>query len=302
MINVEALTKRYGKTTVVDGLSFTAAAGRVTAFLGQNGAGKTTTVRVLLGLSPPPPDSGTATIGGRAYGDLVDPARTVGAMLEDATFHPARTGRNHLRLLAMAAGVAMSRVDETLELVGLDGAAATRRAGHYSLGMRQRLDLAAALLGDPGVLVLDEPMNGLDPAGIRWLRDLLHARAKAGGTVLLSSHVLSEVALLADDVVVIDHGHLVKAATLAAIADPSARRLQVHSPHAARLGELLRAEGLQVDVIGADRIDVAGDASETVVTLAAANKLTIEEMTRQANSLEDVFLALTGTASTELTG
>jgi ABC-2 type transport system ATP-binding protein len=205
-IAVERLTKRYGATTAVDDLSFTVPAGSVTGLLGPNGAGKSTTLRVLLGLTRP--TAGRATFDGVPYAELADPARTVGAVLEHDPFHPGRSGRDHLRVLATATGVAPARVDEVLGLVGLADVAG-RRAGGYSLGMRRRLALAAALLGDPGVLLLDEPANGLDPWGIRGLRDLLRGHAGRGATVLVSSHVLAEVALIADRVVVVDHGRLV---------------------------------------------------------------------------------------------
>jgi ABC-2 type transport system ATP-binding protein len=207
-IAVERLTKRYGATTAVDDLSFTVPAGSVTGFIGPNGAGKSTTLRALLGLTRP--TAGRATFDGVPYADLADPARTVGAVLENDPFHPGRSGRDHLRVLAAAAGVAPARVDEVLGLVGLADAA-RRRAGGYSLGMRRRLALAAALLGDPGVLLLDEPANGLDPWGIRGLRDLLRGHAGRGATVLVSSHVLAEVALIADRVVVVDRGRLLAA-------------------------------------------------------------------------------------------
>jgi ABC-2 type transport system ATP-binding protein len=210
-ITVDRLTKRYGATTAVDDLSFAVPAGSVTGFLGPNGAGKSTTLRVLLGLARP--TAGRATFDGVPYGELADPARTVGAMLESDPFHPGRSGRDHLRVLATATGIAAGRVDEVLDLVGLTEPAG-RRAGGYSLGMRRRLGLAAALLGGPRVLLLDEPANGLDPHGIRWLRDLLRDHAGRGGTVLVSSHVLAEVALVAEQVVVIDRGRLLTSAPL----------------------------------------------------------------------------------------
>jgi ABC-2 type transport system ATP-binding protein len=205
-VAVDRLTKRYGATVAVDDLSFTVPAGSVTGFIGPNGAGKTTTLRALLGLTRP--TAGRATFDGVPYAALADPARTVGAVLEHDPFHPGRSGRDHLRVLATASGVALARVDVVLGLVGL-AAAARRPAGGYSLGMRRRLALAAALLGDPPVLLLDEPANGLDPLGMRWLRDLLGAHAARGATVLVSSHLLAEVALIADRVVVVDRGRLV---------------------------------------------------------------------------------------------
>jgi ABC-2 type transport system ATP-binding protein len=215
-IAVDRLTKRYGATTAVDDLSFAVPAGSVTGFIGPNGAGKSTTLRVLLGLTRP--TAGRATFDGVPYGELADPARTVGAMLEHDPLHPGRSGRDHLRVLATATGVAPRRVDEVLGLVGLAEAAARGSrsasrmpAGGYSLGMRRRLGLAAALLGDPAALLLDEPANGLDPQGIPWLRDLLRDHADRGATVLVSSHVLAEVALIADRVVVVDRGRLLAA-------------------------------------------------------------------------------------------
>jgi ABC-2 type transport system ATP-binding protein len=216
-IAVDRLSKRFGATTAVDDLSFTVPAGSVTGFLGPNGAGKSTTLRILLGLTRP--TGGSASFGGLAYDELADPIRTVGALLETDPFHPGRSGRDHLRVLAAATGIDPGRVDRVLELVGL-AEAAGRRVGGWSLGMRQRLGLAAALLGDPEVLVLDEPANGLDPHGIRWLRDLLRDHADGGATVLVSSHVLSEVALLAERVVVVTRGRLVASGPVAELTAP----------------------------------------------------------------------------------
>jgi ABC-2 type transport system ATP-binding protein len=204
VLRMRDLRKQFGQVRAVDGLTIDVEPGRVTGFLGPNGAGKTTTMRMLLGLVEP--TSGTALIGNQRYRDLPNPRRVVGAVLEAGSAHPARTGRDHLRILALAAGVGDRRVDEVLELVGLAGAAG-RRAGGYSLGMRQRLSLAAALLGDPSVLLLDEPANGLDPEGMAWLRGLLRSLADDGRTVMLSSHVLSEVAQTADDVLILNGGH-----------------------------------------------------------------------------------------------
>ena len=211
-IEVSGLGKRFGGTAAVSDLSFTVRYGRVTGFLGRNGAGKTTTLRMVLGLIGP--DSGSATIAGRRYAEQPEPARTVGALLDAGAAHPGRTGRDHLRTLAAAAGVSDARIDELLGAVGLDGAA-RQRVGGYSLGMRQRLGLAAMLLGDPAVLILDEPANGLDPQGIRWLRGQLRALAGQGRAVLVSSHVLAEIEQAADDVVIIDRGRSVTQASLA---------------------------------------------------------------------------------------
>ena len=215
MLNVDHLTKRYGNVTAVDGLSFEVGPGRVTGFLGPNGAGKTTTLRMLLGLAAP--TSGTATINGVRYRDLPDPARTVGAALENDCFHPGRSALEHLRIMATAAGISRRRPAEVLDLVRLTEAG-HRRVGGFSLGMRQRLALATTLLGDPGVLILDEPLNGLDPDGIRWMRDLLHQLAGEGRTVLVSSHLLAEAAQTVQDVVVISRGRLAAEGPVAELA------------------------------------------------------------------------------------
>jgi ABC-2 type transport system ATP-binding protein len=214
-IAVSGLTKRFGRVAAVDGLSFTAEPGLVTCFLGPNGAGKTTTLRMLAGLVAP--DAGTATISGRCYPELASPGREAGVVLEAAGFHPARSGRDHLRVSCAACGYPPGRADEVLELCGL-AAAGRRRVRGYSLGMRQRLALAAALLGDPVVLILDEPANGLDPAGIAWLRGLLRDRARAGRTVLYSTHVLGEAGQIADRVVIVSGGRLVRHGTIAEVA------------------------------------------------------------------------------------
>ena len=212
VIEVRGLTKRFGKVLAVDQMSFDVEAGSVVGFLGSNGAGKTTTLRMLLGLVRP--DAGTATINGRAYRDLEEPLHQVGAVLEASSFHPGRTARNHLHVQAMVGQADPSRIDDVLELVELTGAA-DRRIGGFSLGMRQRLGLATALLTDPDLLILDEPANGLDPEGVRWLRDLLRGLAAEGSTVLVSSHILAEVAQTVDYVIILDHGHLVTQSSLA---------------------------------------------------------------------------------------
>ena len=212
VIEVRGLTKRFGQVLAVDRLSFTVEAGEVVGFLGPNGAGKTTTLRMLLGLVKP--DDGTATINGSCYADLPEPLHQVGAVLEASSFHPGRTARNHLRVQALAARADPSRVDDVLDLTGLKEAA-DRRIGGFSLGMRQRLGLATALLPDPELLILDEPANGLDPEGVRWLRDLLRGMAAEGATVLVSSHILAEVAHTVDSVVILDRGHLVTQSSLA---------------------------------------------------------------------------------------
>lgn len=214
VVRIGSLSKRYGDVVAVDDVTFSLDAGTVTGLLGPNGAGKTTTLRLLLGLAEP--DAGEALVFGRRYRDLDEPARRVGAVLESNDFHPGRSGRNHLRMLAMAAGIPPRRLEEALALVEIE-AVADRRVKTYSLGMRQRLGLAGALLGDPELLVLDEPANGLDPAGVHWLRSFLHGFAARGGTVLVSSHVLAEVAQAVDQVVIIDRGRLVAMAPLDAL-------------------------------------------------------------------------------------
>ena len=290
MIEVEALTKRYGSTVAVQDLSFTVPAGRVTGFLGPNGAGKSTTMRVILGLVHP--SSGTTTVLGRPYRELDRPERRVGALLETFDAHPGRSGRNHLRVLALAGGISRARVDEVLALVELTQAA-RRRVKGYSLGMRQRLGLAAALLGDPEVLVLDEPANGLDPQGIRWLRDFLRSLAAEGRTILVSSHVLAEVAQTVDDVVIIHRGRLVRQAAMAEVEALAARATLVRSPEAARLAALLVAAGLDATAVGEDRITVHAPA-ERVGEVAAAHGVVLHELTAERASLEEVFLELTG--------
>jgi ABC-2 type transport system ATP-binding protein len=228
-IEIQGLTKRFGQFTAVDDLTFSVEPGRITGFLGPNGAGKTTTLRMLLGLIRP--TSGTATIGGRSYAHLPHPLSTVGAALEATNFHPGRSGRDHLRVLADTASIPTSRVDELLELTGIP-AAARKRAGGYSMGMRQRLGLAASLLGDPQVLVLDEPANGLDPEGIRWLRGFLKHLAGQGKTILISSHLLQEVAQTVDDVVIIANGRLVRAGTMSELEGKPGALVETSDPSA----------------------------------------------------------------------
>jgi ABC-2 type transport system ATP-binding protein len=287
-ISVSSLTKRYGAVAAVDDLSFEVRSGAVTGFLGPNGAGKTTTLRVLLGLARA--TAGRATIFGQPYGQLADPVRTVGAALEISGLHPGRSGRNHLRALALLAGLPASRVEEVLALVELTDAA-DRRAGKYSMGMRQRLALAATLLGDPQLLVLDEPANGLDPQGIRWLRDFLRALAAEGRTVLISSHVLAEVAQTVDDVVVIHHGRLVDEGPVEHLAGP--QRISVRSPAAADLSPVLERAGGQVTRVDADGLLVSGLDAARVGDLAFEAGVVLHELAPQATSLEDVFLELT---------
>ncbi len=257
-IEIEHLAKRYGDRTVVDDLSFTVEPGRVTGFLGPNGSGKSTTMKMMLDLASA--DRGRATIDGQRYRDLADPARTVGAMIESDAFHPGRSGRNHLRVLADATGIPQRRVDEVLDEVGLADAA-NRQAGAYSLGMRQRLGLAGALLGSPPVLVLDEPGNGLDPEGIRTLRDQLRAHAAAGGTVFVSSHLLAEVEHLADDVIVINAGRLVTQGPLAELQQAASL---VRTPDAVRLAVALEQAGATTELRDPDSLVVRDMAIDEI--------------------------------------
>ena len=290
-IEIQSLSKRFGATLAVDDLSFEVRPGAVTGFLGPNGAGKTTTLRALLGLIKP--TSGRASFSGRLYRELPDPAATVGAVLEGSSFHPGRSGRDHLRVLARAAGVAESRVDEVLALVGLSGEA-SRRVKGYSLGMRQRLALAAAFLGRPGILVLDEPANGLDPEGIRWLRDLLRHEAGRGVTVLVSSHVLAEMAQTVDDVVVIAGGRLVAHGTMAELTARAGAGVRVRTPQAAQLAQALRERGTTVEVLAGDLLVVRGATSAAVGETAQDRGVVLHELVATGSTLEDVFLQLTG--------
>jgi len=289
MIEVEGLTKRFGGIVAVEGLSFRVDAGGITGFLGPNGAGKTTTLRAVLGLLRP--TAGRATVLGRPYRELERPVEQVGAVLEASSFHPGRSGRNHLRVLAAAAGLPRSRVEEVLRLVDLEGAA-KRRVGGYSLGMRQRLALAAALLGDPGVLLADEPANGLDPQGIRWLRDLLRSLAGEGRTILVSSHVLAEVAQTVDDVVIIHRGRFVTHAPVAAVV-ARAGGVRVRSPQAESLRELLRRDGIETTGSGEEGFVAAGTTAERVGELAARGGIVLHELASDSGTLEEAFLELT---------
>ncbi len=294
MIEVENLSKRFGKTQAVAGLSFRVEPGTITGFLGPNGAGKSTTLRSILGLVHP--DAGRAVVLGVPYRRLDRPLHRVGAVLEASEVHPGRTGRNHLRVLATAAGLPRSRVDEVLTLVELM-AGGERRVKGYSLGMRQRLGLAAAMLGDPEVLVLDEPANGLDPAGIRWLRDLLRALAAQGRTILVSSHVLAEVAQTVDRVVIIHRGRLIQQASIAEVLAGAQGATRVRRPDAARLRELLAAEGAEVN--DADGVLLVDLPPERVGEIAAQHGVVLHELTVERATLEEVFLELTGGETTE---
>lgn len=294
---LDRVTKRYGDRTVVDDLTFNVAPGRVTGFLGPNGSGKSTTMKILLGLAAA--DGGSACVGDRWYVELDDPSATVGAALETNAFHPGRSGRDHLRILARVAGVPERRVGESLAAAGLTDAA-DRRAGTYSLGMRQRLGLAAALLCDPPVLVLDEPGNGLDPQGIRELRDLLRRRAASGGTVFVSSHLLGEAEHLVDDVVVIDEGRLITSGPLAELRQETAL---VRSPEALRLAEALREAGATVEPSGSESdtasLLVRGSSLEEIGHTAFAAGVEISELSTRSGSLEDLFMSWTSQHGTD---
>ena len=290
MIEVDGLRKTFGSTLAVGDLSFAVEPGRITGFLGPNGAGKSTTMRVILGLVMP--TAGSTTVLGVPYRQLRDPVRRVGVLLETFDAHPGRSGRNHLRVLALAGGIPKSRVDEVLALVDLREAS-RRRVKGYSLGMRQRLGLAAALLGDPEVLVLDEPANGLDPQGVRWLRDFLRSLAAEGRTILISSHVLSEVAQTVDEVVIIHRGKLIQHAAMAEVEAMAAGSTTVRSPTAERLAALLAEAGVEATTVADGRLAVAA-SPERVGELAAANGIVLHELFVERASLEEVFLELTG--------
>jgi ABC-2 type transport system ATP-binding protein len=289
-IVVDDLTKKFGEVVAVDQLSFTVEPGRVTGYLGPNGAGKTTTMRMVLGLVQP--TSGTATIGGQRYPDIDEPTRVVGAVLEASSAHRGRTGLNHLKAVCIAAGLSLSRADEALELVGL-GAAGDRVFRDYSLGMRQRLGIATAMLGDPGVLILDEPANGLDPEGIRWMRELLRSLAAAGRTVLASSHLLTEMQALADDVVIVANGRLVRQGSVAdVIASMSHEaRVEVRTPEPERLADALSRAGGIVEL--GSTMTIAGLSEQVVGDAAFAAGIPLHRLGTQQADLEDVFLELT---------
>jgi ABC-2 type transport system ATP-binding protein len=286
------LTKFYGKTPVVRDLSFDVPHGSVTAFLGPNGAGKTTTMRMILGLVHP--DEGSASILGREYRQLPQPTRFVGAVLEGSRCHPWRSARDHLRILAMSADLPSTRVDEALDLVGLTAHAA-QRVSRFSLGMRQRLGIATALLGDPQVLILDEPANGLDPAGIRWLRTFLRSLAEEGRAILVSSHILAELAYMADRVLIINHGTLVAESDLAQMT-ARATSVRVWSSAAGQLCELLQVEGIDVQWIAPDRLRAFGTTTAVIGRLAAPHGIPLLENSAESPSLEQVFFELTAGA------
>ena len=292
-IEIQGLSKRFGSVRAVSDLSFEVQAGRITGFLGPNGAGKSTTIRMLLGLVGV--DAGTARFEGKVYNDLEHPSAQVGAVLEDASFHPGRSGRNHLRILAAAGDHPRERVEEVLELTGIADAG-NRRVKGYSMGMRQRLAIGAALLGDPEVLILDEPANGLDPPGIRWMRDLLRSEAAKGRAVLVSSHLLSEVSQTADDVVVIAKGQLRASGPLDQVvgSGSGAATIRVASPDGAALAGALDAAGIHHRGDSSGALLVSGSSGEAVGAAANDRRVALSELTEVSRSLEDVFLELTG--------
>lgn len=293
-IEVRGLTKRFGRITAVDDLSFTVEPGRITGFLGPNGAGKTTTLRILLDLVGA--TSGSATIGGLRYRDIPEPARAVGAVLEATNFHPSRRAHAHLRMMSIAAGTPTTRVEEVLGLVGLT-ADAKRKVGGYSLGMRQRLQLAGALLGNPGVLILDEPSNGLDPQGIAWLRDFLRHLAREGRTILVSSHLLAEMAQTVDDVVIVSQGRLRVQGPLSALTAQSRSAMRARTPEPQRLAAVAHQAGFAPRPLGPDMVLVDGATPEALGPVLAANQVVVYELIQVSQNLENLFLELTTSMS-----
>ncbi len=295
MIDVTALTRTYGGLLAVDHVTFTAQPGRVTGFLGPNGAGKSTTMRVMVGLTPP--TSGSATVLGRRYAELPNPGREVGVLLDASAQHAGRTGRETLRIAARTMGLPMSRVDEMLETVSLTPTEAGRRVKNYSLGMRQRLGIATALIGDPEVLILDEPANGLDPAGIRWMRDLLTGFASKGGTVLLSSHLLHEIEVIADDLVVIGQGRIVAHGTKHELLESAGTIVRAGA--VADLGRALAASGIEIVPSGDDGFRADADPEQVGKAAHAAGVPLRELRTAGGAGLEEMFLELTADTSRE---
>ncbi len=293
MIDAQHLSKRYGDRLAVDDLTFTVQPGVVTGFLGPNGAGKSTTMRMILGLDAP--TSGTVTVNGKAYRDLAAPLHEIGAMLEARAIHTGRSAYNHLLAMAQTHGIPRRRVDEVIDMVGLQSVA-RKRAGGFSLGMGQRLGIASALLGDPKTVILDEPANGLDPEGILWIRNLLKRLAADGATVFLSSHLMSEIALTAEHVIVVGRGKLIADTSVAEIVAQASQNaaVRVRTPEAARLRDGLVAEGATVTGTERDVLEVHGLESERIGEIAAAQRVILHELTPQKASLEDAYMALTG--------
>ncbi len=292
MIEIRNLTKRYGNTLAVDGLSFAVEPGKVTGFLGPNGAGKSTTMRMILGLDRP--TAGEALVQGRPFATFAEPLREVGALLDPGSLHPGRTGRSHLRVAARVNGLPERRVEEVIEEVGL-GSAARRRTKGYSLGMRQRLGIAAALLGDPRVLLFDEPVNGLDLDGVRWIRSLLRRLADEGRTVLVSSHLLSEMQQTADRLVVIGRGRLIADATTEEILRGLGHgEVRVRTPHAEDLLARLHERGIRAERVDAAEVLVRESTERDVGEIACASAIPLHHLSEAAQSLEDAYLRLTG--------
>jgi ABC-2 type transport system ATP-binding protein len=291
MIEATALTKRYGPKTAVDDLSFTVRPGVVTGFLGPNGAGKSTTMRMLLGLDAP--TSGRAVVNGRGYADHPAPLHEVGAMLEARAIHTGRSAFNHLLALAATSGIPRSRVEEVIELVGLGGVA-KKRAGSFSLGMGQRLGIASALLGDPATLILDEPVNGLDPEGIRWIRNLLKGLAAEGRTILVSSHLMNEMAVTAEHLIIVGRGRLIADTSVAEFTRQAAgNTVRVRTPDAGRLRERLSGPDVTVTSDEEEVLTVSGLSTEQIGRIAAEHQLMLFELTPQHASLEEAFMELT---------
>jgi ABC-2 type transport system ATP-binding protein len=290
MIEAHDLTKRYGGKVAVDSLTFTVRPGVVTGFLGPNGAGKSTTIRMILGLDRP--TAGTATVNGRCFAGHAAPLCEAGALLDARAVHPGRTARNHLLALAVTTGISRRRVDEVLDLVGL-GDVAGKRAGGFSLGMGQRLGIAAALLGDPATLILDEPVNGLDPEGILWIRNLLKALAAEGRTVFVSSHLMSEMALTAERFVIIGRGRLIADVSGAELTRGTRRGVRVRTPQAAQLRDLLAGPGVSITSAEADVLDIDGMDSEDVGRVARDRGIVVYELVPRTATLEDAFMELT---------
>jgi ABC-2 type transport system ATP-binding protein len=291
MIEARNLTKRYGPTLAVDDLSFDVGEGLVTGFLGPNGAGKTTTMRMILGLDRP--NSGRVTVDGKCFADLPAPLREVGALLDPKAFHPGRSALNHLRCLAQSNGIHPSRVDEVLAIVGLE-TVAKRRAGTFSLGMSQRLGIAAALLGDPRVLMFDEPVNGLDPEGIAWVRRLMRDLASQGRTVFVSSHLMSEMALTADHVIVIGKGRMIRDESVSSFINSSSKgSVRVVTPQAEQLTTAVRHGGGDVEVDHTGALEITGLTAPEIGQLAARSGVVLHELTPHRASLEEAFMELT---------
>ncbi|MEI2268348.1 MULTISPECIES: ABC transporter ATP-binding protein [unclassified Microbacterium] len=291
MIVAEGLTKRYGDKTAVDGVNFTVQSGKVTGFLGPNGAGKSTTMRMIVGLDKP--TAGRVTLDGRDYRSLRSPLTEVGILLDAKAVHTGRSARNHLLAMAATHGIPRSRVDEVIEITGLQSVA-KRRAGKFSLGMGQRLGIAAALLGDPQTLILDEPVNGLDPEGVRWVRQFVRAQAASGRTVLLSSHLMSEMSLTADHVIVLGRGRVLADATIADLVAAWTRSaVTVRSPRAAELAQLVAGADITVTSSESGLLDITGTTAAAVGDIAAQHGIALHELTPRSGSLEDAYLALT---------